>query len=160
MVEGNMEDSDLDLILWRHADAENGFPDASRALTDKGRKQAAKMANWLNDRLSAEARILVSPATRAQQTAEALGREFETVREIGPGADATSVLHAAGWPDASGVVLLVGHQPTLGRLASLLLFGQEAELSIKKAGIWWLTNRVRQDERQTVLRVVMAPEMV
>lgn len=149
----------MDLILWRHADAEEGFPDEARKLTDKGEKQAARMAAWLGPRLPREVGILASPAKRAQQTAAALGREFETSAEVGPGASAPSLLAAAGWPDAGGTVIVVGHQPTLGRAAALLLSGAEADWSVKKGGIWWFSNRVRPDEPQTVLRAVMAPEL-
>ena len=63
----------MDLILWRHAEAEDGVPDGARALTKKGLKQAAAIAAWLKPRLPDATRILVSPATRAQQTAAALG---------------------------------------------------------------------------------------
>lgn len=150
----------MDLILWRHADAHDGIPDMQRALTAKGVKQAQDMASWLAARLPADARILVSPATRAQQTAEALGRDFKTEVSIAPGADVTAVLLAVGWPDTAGTVLVVGHQPTLGSLTSYLLFGEEDDLSIKKGGLIWLTNRVRRDERQTIIKAVMTPGMV
>lgn len=150
----------MDLILWRHADAHDGVPDMQRALTEKGIKQARELAAWLHGRLPEDARVLCSPAVRARQTAEALARPFETVDELAPGADATAVLLAAGWPEASGTVLVIGHQPTLGRVAAYLAFGEERELSIKKGGLFWLTNRVRRDERQTVIKAVMTPELV
>lgn len=150
----------MDLILWRHADAEDGFPDKGRKLTAKGVKQADQMAQWLKARLPEGTRILASPAKRAQQTALALGVAFETDKAVDVGADATAVLEAAGWPDAGGAVLVVGHQPTLGRVAAFLLSGAEAEWTIKKGGVWWISNRVRQDESQTVLRVVMAADML
>ena len=51
----------MELILWRHADAEDGIPDSERKLTPKGVKQAARMAKWLRARLSADALILASP---------------------------------------------------------------------------------------------------
>jgi phosphohistidine phosphatase len=54
----------MDLILWRHAEAEDGFPDQGRKLTEKGEKQAAKMAAWLKAHLPEEVRIIVSPTTR------------------------------------------------------------------------------------------------
>ena len=54
----------MELILWRHADAEDGVPDEARRLTAKGRKQAEKMAAWLTARLPADCRVMVSPATR------------------------------------------------------------------------------------------------
>jgi phosphohistidine phosphatase len=57
-------------------------------------------------------------------------------------------------------VLLVGHQPTLGHLASLLLAGAEADWSIKKGAIWWFSKRSREGRDQTVLRAVINPEML
>jgi len=57
-------------------------------------------------------------------------------------------------------VLVIGHQPTLGRLAALLLGGEEADWSVKKGGVWWFSNRVRNDETQTVLRVVLNPDLL
>src|SRR5262245_50508609 len=111
----------MDLILWRHAEAEPGDDDLDRRLTSKGIKQAARVAAWLERHLPDSCRILVSPARRAQQTAQALGRKFKTVDEIAPGASAASVLAAANWPASRESVLIVGHQPTLGEVASLLL---------------------------------------
>lgn len=150
----------MDLILWRHADAQDGTPDLRRALTAKGAKQAKDMAKWLDERMPADTRVLVSPAVRARQTAEALERPFETLPELAPGADATAVLLASGWPEGAGTVLVVGHQPTLGQVAAMLIFGEEKELSLKKGGLVWLTNRVRRDEHQTVLKAAMTPELV
>lgn len=150
----------MDLILWRHADAEDGVPDDARKLTAKGEKQAQQVGRWLKSHLPEDARILVSPAKRAQQTAIALGREFETAREVGTGASVVSAMAAAGWPDARGAVVVVGHQPTLGRIAAVLLSGVEADWSIKKAGVWWFSSRLRDDETQTVLRAVMSPEFL
>jgi phosphohistidine phosphatase len=150
----------VDLILWRHAEAEDGVPDSTRALTKKGLKQAAAMAEWLNPRLPNTTRILVSPATRAQQTAAALGMPFATAREIGVGASATEVLAAADWPGGNGTILVVGHQPTLGCVAALALAGEETSWTIKKGAIWWLTQRVRGEEAQTVLRAAIGPDLV
>jgi len=155
-----LEKQVLDLILWRHADAEDGMLDDARKLTAKGEKQAQQVGRWLKTQLPEGARILVSPAKRAQQTASALGLEFETTREVGTGASVVSVLTAAGWPDAKGAVVVVGHQPTLGRIAAALLSGTEADWNFKKGGVWWLSNRLRNDETQTVLRAVMSPEFL
>jgi phosphohistidine phosphatase len=150
----------MELILWRHAEAEDGVPDGERALTRKGRKQATALAAWLKPHLPKHPRILASPATRAQQTAAALELPFATVREIGVGATAGEVLRAAGWPEAGGTVVVVGHQPTLGRVAAVLLAGQEADWSVKKGAAWWFTRRVRDGDGQVVLRAVIGPDLV
>ncbi len=150
----------MDLILWRHADAVDGIPDMQRELTPKGIKQAKQMADWLKARIPEDTTILVSPATRAQQTASALNLPFSTVKSLAPEADAMSLLLTAGWPDAGGTVMLIGHQPGFGHAAMLLLSGIETEMSIKKGGVVWISNRVRQTTQQNVLRVAMSPDMV
>ena len=150
----------MELILWRHADAKDaapGKPDAERSLTARGMKQARRMADWLRKRLPADARVLVSPARRAQQTAQAFNKHFETLREVGTTADVQSVLKAAGWPDGEGTVVVVGHQPTLGQAAALALTGRPAEWSVQKGAIWWLESRGRGEAR---VRAVVAPDML
>lgn len=149
----------MDLLLWRHAEAEDGEDDMKRRLTERGRKQAQVMAGWIRNHQPKDLRIIVSPAIRTQQTAEALQLPFETHRKIGPDACVSELIAASGWP-LGGAVLIVGHQPSLGRLASLLLAGQEAEWSIKKGALWWLSNRVRRNETQTVLRAVLPVELL
>jgi len=150
----------MDLILWRHAEAEDGFPDQGRKLTDKGERQAAKMAAWLKSHLPEETRIIVSPTTRTQQTAAALTRDGIVVKELGPGASVAALLGAASWPDAKGAVVVVGHQPTLGQVAAYLLSDTQESWNIKKGAVWWFTNRVRLDETQTILKAVMSPEFL
>lgn len=148
----------MELILWRHAEADDGVPDRDRALTDRGRQQASRMADWLTPRLSQDTRILASPAIRTVQTAQALGRGYQRIPALAPGASADDVLAAAGWPDAAYPVLVVGHQPTLGQVAMRLLTGQAGDLSVKKGSIWWFQGRKRAGQVQVVLRAVATPD--
>jgi len=150
----------MELILWRHAEAEDGLPDMDRALTTKGHKQAEKMTAWLKPRLPTHTHILVSPAKRTQQTAAALGLNFSTLDAIAPGADPEAILQAAGWPEDTESVLIVGHQPTLGAAAALALGQPDLNLSVKKGAVWWLSGHVREDEIQAVLRAVISPELL
>jgi phosphohistidine phosphatase len=158
MTAGIFEEKNMELILWRHAEAEDGIPDIERKLTGKGRKQAARLADWLNPRLPPDIRILSSPATRTLQTAQALGRDYEVVPELAPGASAEKVLAVAGWPDVAYPVLIVGHQPTLGQVAMRLLTGQAGDLAVKKGGLWWFQGRERMGQLQVVLRAVAVPD--
>ena len=160
MIELDQTDKTMDLILWRHADAQDGSPDMTRALTAKGRKQAQQVAAWLLPRLPENARVLVSPATRARQTADALERDYALDDRLAPGMDPVHVLSACGWPETAGTVLVVGHQPYLGEIASLILFGEARPMSIKKAGILWLTNRVRSGDMQALIKAAVTPETV
>lgn len=88
----------MDLLLWRHAEAEDGEDDMKRRLTERGRKQAQVMAGWIRDHQPKDLRIIVSPAIRTQQTAEALQLPFETHRKIGPDACVSELIAASGWP--------------------------------------------------------------
>jgi phosphohistidine phosphatase len=151
----------MDLLLWRHAEAEEASTDdLNRRLTERGERQARSMAQWIRNHQPKDLRIVVSPAVRCQQTAQALKLPFETVRKLGPEACVSELMAATGWPAAQGAVLVVGHQPTLGRMAALLLAGHEADWTIKKGALWWLTNRVRRGETQTVLRAVIPSELL
>jgi phosphohistidine phosphatase len=150
----------MELIFWRHAEAAPGSPDAARPLTDHGRSQAALVARWLGARLPRELRLLVSPARRAQETARALGRAFETVDAIAPGADATAVLDAAGWPTAAQAVLVVGHQPTLGEVAARLLEGKHAPAAMGTGAVWWLRSRVPDGGSEADLLLAIEPEIL
>lgn len=156
--------STMDIILWRHADAapvkNDSEADSERRLTHKGRKQATAMAAWLDRHLPDGVKVFSSPAIRAQETAQALGRKFVTIPELILGADAAQLLHIAGWPHSRCAVLIVGHQPTLGRVASLLLLGEESELSMRKASIMWITNRARENEIRPSLRAAICPEFL
>src|SRR5262245_14243593 len=112
----------MDLILWRHAEAEDvAADDLARQLTAKGHKTAARVAEWLQQRLPSKYSVVASPAARAQQTAQALGHRVTTVPSIAPGASPRAILEAAGWPDHKGTVIVVGHQPDLGRAAAHLV---------------------------------------
>lgn len=146
--------------MWRHAEAEPGEPDLGRRLTAKGIKQADRMASWLDGHLPDTCRILVSPADRAQQTALALKRKFRTIDELAPGANATALLAASGWPDAREPTMIVGHQPSLGEVAALLLSGASASWSVRKGAVWWLSNRHRESGSAIVLKVAIGPDFV
>jgi phosphohistidine phosphatase len=159
----------MDLILWRHAEAEDSNPagDPARELTKRGRKQAQRMAHWLRPLLEGEWRILVSPARRTLQTAAALEKEFEESAAVGLDATVSSVLRVARWPSFPGAeesrrderpVLVVGHQPTLGQVAARLVGG--ADLSIRKGAVWWFTTRERGGVRETILKAVLDPDLL
>jgi phosphohistidine phosphatase len=146
----------VDLILWRHAEAEDGLDDHERKLTVKGRKQAVKMAKWLGERLPRNALVLASPARRTQETAAALGQTFETSAAVGLSASTESILQAAGWPRAARAVVVVGHQPTLGATAARLLGAGDAQWALRKGAIVWLTRK----GAATVLRAALSPDLL
>ena len=157
----------MDLILWRHAEAEewpDGDPqagsDMERSLTPRGVKQAARMANWLDRQLPDGIRIVVSPARRCEQTALALGRKYKIHNELAPDATCTQLLALVQWPQAKSPILVVGHQPTLGQTIAQLMGLQEADCPVKKGAVWWLRSRDRDGHSQTVVVTVQSPEIL
>ncbi len=151
----------MDLILWRHAEAHEAEPaeeDMLRALTPRGRKQAERMAVWLDAQLPQGTRVLSSPAVRAEQTVKALGRKYKVRDALSPGASVQDLLETSGWPQARFPVLLVGHQPALGGLVAHLLGMPDAACAIRKGAVWWLRHRIREGQAQSVLLAVTCPE--
>jgi phosphohistidine phosphatase len=153
----------MDLLLWRHAEAEDlseGGDDLLRALTPRGEKQAARLAAWLDRQMPEGIRILSSPARRCEQTVLALGRKYKVRPELAPQATVADVLEAAHWPDAKQGVLIVGHQPVLGETIARLLQVRTESLPVRKGSLWWLRSRERDGHEQTVVVAVQSPETV
>ena len=150
----------MDLILWRHAEAQDDAPrggDLARALTPRGEKQAARMAGWLLRHLPKDARILCSPAVRCEQTVRALGRRYSVAAGLAPGASAAQVLELVQWPGGDETVLVIGHQPTLGEVVAQLLALQGGDCSVRKGAAWWLRSRAGP-HRPAVVQAVQAPD--
>ena len=150
----------MDLILWRHAEAEEGADDLRRRLTSKGRKQASRAAEWLLQRLPSRFTLISSPAVRAHYTAQALGMPIKVDQSLAPGASPKAIIAAAGWPDNKGAVVIVGHQPDLGHALAQIVAGSEGRWSVKKGAIWWISNRVRDGDAQVVVRAVVSPDLL
>lgn len=154
--------SSPELVLWRHAEAEDAVPgritDPDRQLTRRGQAQAARMATWLNARLPRNCRMLVSPAARTRQTAVALGRLWDTDERVGLAAGPQSLLIAAEWPRYAGTTIVVGHQPTLGQVAARLLPGLDVDWNLERGAIVWLMHHPQRGK--AVLRVTMTPEAI
>ncbi len=153
----------MNLILWRHAEAHElreGGDDMDRVLTPRGEKQAKRMAQWLDRQLPDLTRILVSPARRTEQTAQALGRKFKIREELAPGGTVAQLLEAALWPNDKATVLVVGHQPMLGQTISQLLGLSAKECVVRRGAVWWLRSRERDALHQTVVVTVQAPDIL
>ena len=153
----------MDLILWRHAEAEEaaeGQNDLRRSLTSRGEKQAARVASWLDRQLPEGTRILCSPARRCEQTVLALGRKYKVRNELAPESTADDVLEIAQWPSAKHTILIVGHQPVLGEVIAKLLNLEGGSCAIRKGSAWWLRTRERDGSQETVVVAVQSPDAV
>lgn len=151
----------MELILWRHADAEPGREDAKRELTEKGRKQAAKVAKWLKPRLDDKWTLLSSPTVRTRQTIDALDMKYDAKITLGPDSSASAILRDAHWPDGDRNVLVVGHQPILGQIAARLITGHPGEMLIRKGSIWWFSTKlIEAGEAGIILRAMIGADLV
>jgi len=153
----------MDLILWRHADAEDwleGCDDLARPLTARGLKQASRISGWLDRNLPEGTRIICSPALRCRQTADALGRKYKVRPELAPDGTVAAMLEAAQWPHARQAVVIVGHQPVLGGVIAELLPFDADTFPVRKGAVWWLRTRERDGHSQTVVAAVQSPDTV
>jgi phosphohistidine phosphatase len=164
----------MDLIAWRHADAEDlseGIApsvimasdyqsDLARCLSPKGLRQATRMAKWLDSKLPDNSRILVSPAVRCEQTVVPLGRKYKICPELSPGGTVDELLALTNWPDSKYPVVLVGHQPTLGQVVNRLLGLEGIDISLRKGSLWWLRSRLREGQRQALVVTVQSPDLI
>jgi len=127
------------LYLMRHGLAEEPTPkgdDAARKLTEQGAEKIRKAAAGMNASGLVLKSILTSPITRAMETAQIVADEMSgpkprTIAELSTGASPAGVLEALSKPRLPESVLVVGHEPTLSRVASLLLTESSEALSIR-----------------------------
>lgn len=150
----------MDLILWRHAEAANGANDLARKLTLRGEMQASSVAAWLLARIPEKVLILSSPAVRTCQTAAALGRPFDVEERLAPGRSPGDLIAATGWPNPDITTIVVGHQPTLGRVAARLLADVDDGWSVRKGSVWWFTAYDPEEGAAPALRCVMTPDLL
>lgn len=138
----------MKLYVLRHADAgDRGDPrypdDASRPISAKGVKRTRQLANWLRLRGASFDAILSSPLVRARQTAEIVARSLDLQKKLrltnhlapdGTFVDLIAQIESLR-PHAESV-LIVGHEPYLSGLISLLCTGGSSlQLDLKKGGL-------------------------
>jgi len=139
------EVSAVELYLVRHGIAEKGgdMGDVQRALTPKGRARMEAIARALRILEVRPDLILTSPLRRAQETAAILARGLGNVEltELSQlalnGAHPSELSHLLSGYQGVETLMVVGHQPSLGKLASFLLCGspEGCELEFKKGGV-------------------------
>jgi|YNPMSStandDraft_1061717.scaffolds.fasta_scaffold03488_3 phosphohistidine phosphatase len=148
----------IDLLLWRHAEAEAGSDDHSRPLTTAGHKQAERVGRWLKRHAPKTLTCYASPALRSQETLAHFSENFTIAEEIAPGSATSQVLRLLKWPDPDQSLLIVGHQPWLGETAAFLLVGSPLSWSFPRASLWWFRIR-KYHPRPVQLRAVIHPDL-
>ena len=126
------------LVIVRHGQANPGADhDAERTLTATGEQEARLAGEWLAGRLHAP-RIYSSPYRRAFQTAGLIATELQTEVQTMPWLtpDIAPNLVADQIINANSDLILVSHQPLVGRIESLMVDAQDL-------GQMWATAECR-----------------
>jgi phosphohistidine phosphatase len=160
----------MKLYLLRHGEAaDHGDPrypnDAARPLTAKGRKRTRQLANALRRMDISFDVIFTSPLARARQTAEIVARSLGLEKKLRPtnhlAPEGTFVDLLAQVEHArvsAKAILLVGHEPYLSGLISLLCTGGPAlALTLKKGGLCRLELESVKAGRCATLEWLLGP---
>jgi phosphohistidine phosphatase len=160
------------LYIIRHAIAAqagaNGAEehDSQRRLTDKGRKKMRQIAQGLKELEVQIDLILSSPYLRATQTARILANKFELNKKK---VILTEHLTPAGYPDQLvneinenfaevANIALVGHEPALSSLVSMLVSGDPAlSVTLKKGSVCRVSVETLEYGRCATLDWLLAP---
>lgn len=154
----------------RHAEAEtidarDPGRDETRPLTDKGTRQAQRMGLLLKRMKVKIDCALVSPLTRAVETADAVLdamdvsidiQTLDAFRPDGTAEEQCLAIHEAG----ERSVLVVGHLPSIGQLASMLLGSSNEQLIIfHKSTLAALNCEIEGDLPHASLEWIVSPGM-
>jgi phosphohistidine phosphatase len=163
----------MTLYLLRHGIAVDlgarGFiDDRERPLTSEGKRKMKRVASGMKT-LGVEFDLLLSsPYIRARQTAEIVATVLRTKKRLrysdhlaSDGDPAELIRHLKRDHRAARSIMLVGHEPYLSRLASLLVSGQpDLPLTLKKGGLCKLAlERLRHGQCAT-LEWLLAPRIL
>ncbi len=163
----------MKLYILRHGEAaDHGDPrypnDADRPLTAKGAQRTKALAHALRQwDLSLDV-IFSSPFARARETAEIIERglrlhsRLELTQHLAPAGDYGKLLaQVNAIRPAPDSVLLVGHEPYLSSLISLLCTGgQHLVLTLKKGGLCRLEVERLEEDRCASLEWLVAPRLI
>jgi phosphohistidine phosphatase len=162
----------MEIYIIRHAIAvEPGTPgyedDSLRPLTEKGREKMLKIARGLKELEVRLDLIITSPYVRAVETGQILAKVLKPSRGQ---ATISENLTPMGAPDALigeinehfpslDSLAVVGHEPNLSALISLLVAGDAGLLiNMKKGGVCHLSAENLTHERRATLEWILAPK--
>jgi phosphohistidine phosphatase len=133
------------IYLLRHAIAvprgTPGYPNDDRPLTDEGKKKMMEEAKALVKVMDGIDIILTSPLARAKETAaiaaQALQAEskMEICSKLQPEYSGKFVVQFLAKYNSYKKIMLVGHEPQMGMIASYLLGSEKGVIEIKKGSL-------------------------
>lgn len=160
----------MNLYVVRHADAlaagiDGVMTDEERPLTEEGQRQVKGLAGAFQRLAVVPERIVTSPLVRARQTAEGLARRLglppEAVIECKALAPDGSSKKLGKFLRklAARAVVVVGHEPDLGRHTAWLLGGKKARIGYAKSAAAHLVCDREPDKGAGSLRWLITPPM-
>jgi phosphohistidine phosphatase len=133
------------VYILRHAIAVErgtaGYPNDDRPLTEDGKEKMAKAAKGSAELVDDVDVILTSPLIRAHDTARIVARalgveqKLEVCKDLMPGSSIKDLLSYLSKFKGLHSIMVVGHQPDLGYLASALLGSDESIVEFKKGAL-------------------------
>lgn len=159
----------MEIYILRHGIAvergASGYKkDSDRPLTKEGEEKMLQIAQAI---FAMDVRfdlILSSPYVRADQTAQIvageLDREVTFTKFLAPGGDASELIAEIN-DEKPQRVLVVGHEPDLSRLISILVTGDgDASIELKKGGLCKLTTDRLTLSRCATLNWLLTPKQL
>jgi phosphohistidine phosphatase len=130
------------VYILRHAIAVEretaSYPNDDRPLTEEGKEKMSKAAKGIAKLVDDIDVILTSPLVRAHDTATIVARaldaeqKLELCKELAPGSSLKNLLSSLSKYKGLKSIMVVGHQPDLGYLASAFLGSNESIVEFKK----------------------------
>lgn len=156
----------MKIYIVRHGIAEDYHPDgdASRELTEAGRKKVKKMILFI-EKTAKPGVLLTSPLVRAVQTAEiaaglfGMKAQVEKSDALLPGSGSEGVITELQARNEDSVFLF-GHNPHLSYLVSDLISGGTADIQLKKASVTLVDFEGRPAVGKGLLRWMVTPGLV
>ncbi len=154
----------MNLYLVQHAEAKPKEEDAQRSLTERGVADAEKVASFAaQHNLVKVSKILHSGKTRAAQTAEIFADHFHPPEGVASTEGLEPLADVSIWEKKlagySDNLMLVGHQPHMGKLAALLLSG-DTERTVVNFRMGGIVSLRRDEQNRWAIDWMLIPEML
>ena len=153
----------MKLYLVQHAKAKPEQEDPARPLSDEGRRDIERIANFLKPLSLSVSRIVHSGKLRAKQTAEVLCGALNSEQGVQEATGLTPLDDPRPWAEKlrteQSDLMLVGHLPHLAKLAGLLLTGDPERQSVRftQGGVFCFE---RDEAGRWALVWAVTPELV
>jgi phosphohistidine phosphatase len=154
----------MNIYLMQHGKPVPKEKNPDKPLSDRGRDDVRKMADFLKKAGIQVETVFHSGKTRARQTAEIInskinpGKESQKREGLSPLDDVKTI--AEGIKQGQKDFMIVGHLPHLGKLISLLITGSDSSqiVSFQQGGVVCL--RTNEEEKNWAIAWMMVPEII